>query len=115
MAKRRNFSLVVEGSPSPKWIVTIVETLVTYLINAPSQRKTNTRRSTRVSKMTQVTKMKVRRRKTRHIRRRMARRRISTRRRRMARHTSLVIGSRILIHQVAHPMMIVRTRRWPLL
>ena len=33
----------------------------------------------------------------------------------MARHTSSVIGSRSLIHQVAHPMMIVTTRRWPLL
>ena len=48
--------------------------------------------------------------KTSHTRRRMARTRISTRRRRMARHTSLVIGSRILIHQVAHPMMIVIMR-----
>ena len=52
--------------------------------------------------------------KTSHIRR-MARRRISTRRRKMGRHTSSVIGSRILIHQVAHPIMIVRMRRWPLL
>ena len=45
----------------------------------------------------------------------VARRRISTRRRKMVRHTSSVIGSRILIHQVAHLMMIVRMRRWPLL
>ena len=29
------------------------------------------------------------------------------------RHTSSVIGSRILIHQVAHPMIIVIMRRWP--
>ena len=29
-----------------------------------------------------------------------------------ARHTSSVIGSRTLIHQVAHPMMIVIMRRW---
>ena len=64
--------------------------------------------------MTQVMKMKMRRRKTSHTRRRMARR-TSTRKIKMARHTSSVIGSRILIHQVAHPMMIVRTRRWPLL
>ena len=53
--------------------------------------------------------------KTSHTRRRMARRRIYTRKRKMARHISSVIGSRILIHQVAHSMMIVRTRRWPLL
>ena len=31
------------------------------------------------------------------------------------RHTSSVIGSWTLTHQVAHPMMIVRMRRWPLL
>ena len=52
--------------------------------------------------------------KTSHIRREMARRRISIRRR-MTRHTSLVIGSWILIHQVAHPMIKVRTIRWLLL
>ena len=44
-----------------------------------------------------------------------ARRRTSTTTRKMARHTSSMIGSWILIHQVAHLMMIVRTRRWPLL
>ena len=45
------------------------------------------------------------------------RRRNFIRRRRMARHTLLVIGSRILNHQVAHLMMKVRIRmrRWPLL
>ena len=42
-------------------------------------------------------------------------RRNSTRRRKVGRHTSSVIGSRILIHQVAHSMIKVRTRRWPLL
>ena len=40
-------------------------------------------------------------------------RRNSTRRRKVGRHTSSVIGSRTLIHQVAHPMMIVIMRRWP--
>ena len=55
--------------------------------------------------------------RTSHTRRRMARRRNFTRRRIMARHTLLVIGSHILNHQVAHPMMKVkiRRRRWPLL
>ena len=54
--------------------------------------------------------------KTSHARRRMARRRNITRRR-MARLTSLVIGSQTLNHQVAHSMMkvIMRRRRWPLL
>ena len=50
--------------------------------------------------------------KTSHTRRKMARR-TSTRRRKMGRLTSSVIGSRTLTHQVAHPMMIVITRRWP--
>ena len=77
-------------------------------------KKDKYRRKTRARKMTQVMRMMMRRRKTSHTRRRMART-ISTRKRKMARHTSSVIGSRILIHQVAHPMMIVRTRRWPLL
>ena len=62
--------------------------------------------------MTQVMKMKIKRRKTSHTRRKMARR-TSTRRRKMGRHTSSVIGSQTLIHLVAHPMMIVTTRRWP--
>ena len=31
------------------------------------------------------------------------------------RHTSSMISSRTLTHQVAHPMVIVRTKRWPLL
>ena len=53
--------------------------------------------------------------KNKPYRRRMARRRIFTRIRKMARHTSSVIGSWILIHQVAHPMIIVRMKRWPLL
>ena len=58
-------------------------------------------------------KMKMRRRRISHTRRKMARRRTSTRRRRMGRHTSSMIGSRTLIHLVAHPMMIVIMRRWP--
>ena len=49
-------------------------------------------------------------RRTSHIRRRMARRRNITRTR-MARLTSLVIGSRTLNHQVAHPVMKVTMRR----
>ena len=53
-------------------------------------------------------KMKMRRRRISHTRRKMARRRTSIRRRRrMGRHTSSVIGSRTLIHLVAHLMMIV--------
>ena len=78
----------------------------------PNPRKTSTGRSTRARKMTQVMKMKMRRRKTSHTRRKMTRRTF-TRRRKMRRHTLSVIGSRTLIHLVAHPMMIVTTRRWP--
>ena len=63
--------------------------------------------------MTQAMKKKIRRRKTSHTRREMARRSTSTRRRKVERHTSSVIGSRTLIHLVAHPMMIVIMRRWP--
>ena len=63
--------------------------------------------------MIQAMKKKMRRRKTSYTRREMARRRTSTRRRKVEGHTSSMIGSRTLIHQVAHPMMIVTTRRWP--
>ena len=63
--------------------------------------------------MTQVMKNKMRRRETSHSRRKIARRRTSISRRRMGKPTSLVIGPRTLIHQVAHSMMIVIIRRWP--
>ena len=39
MVRRRNSSLVARGSPSPKWIATIVESLVIQLTNAPKPKK----------------------------------------------------------------------------
>jgi ribosomal silencing factor RsfS len=53
-SKKKKFSQVVEGSPSPKWIAIIMENLVISLITAPNPRKTSTKRSTRARKMTQL-------------------------------------------------------------
>ena len=107
--RRRSSSQVARESPSPRWIATIVVSLVILLINVQSPRRTSTRRRTK-SKMTQVMMTKMRR---SNIRRKVARRR-STTRRRMARLTLLVIGSPTLRAQVVTPpAMRVMMRRLP--
>jgi len=97
MLKKLNKNGVARGSPSPRWIATIVVNLIILLINVLNPRRTSTRRRTR-SKMTQVM---MRRATRRHSRREVARR--STTRSRMARLTLLVIGSPTLKAQVVTP------------